>query len=437
MQIILILIKYHEPFNQDDEMPVSQKPELIAPAGDPTSLLTALKAGADAVYFGAEGYNMRAASRNFTEEDFSSIAETCRQHEARAYLALNTIIYDDELAGMSSTVRSAKQAGIDAIICWDTAVIEECRRQDMPFHISTQASVSNYAAVRFYASLGARMIVLARELTLEQVKSITGQIQRDNLDVAVECFVHGAMCVAVSGRCFLSQDIFGRSANRGACLQPCRRTYRVIDSEENYELEIGTDTVMSPRDLCALPFMDQLMDAGITGFKIEGRNRSPEYVHTTTSCYRETIDHILQHHGQEGFDAGFRSLCDTQLQVLKTVYNRGFSEGFYFGRPMKAWTQAYGSLATEKKTYIGKVTKYYPKAEIAEILIHTDTLRLKDKLSILGPSTGTVITHANSFHANDKPAETASKGDLVTMPCREKVRKNDKVYVLKPNPQTL
>ncbi|NTV99510.1 MAG: U32 family peptidase, partial [Chlorobiaceae bacterium] len=253
--------------------------ELIAPAGDMTALLTALKAGADAVYLGVEGYNMRAGSDNFTAIDFPAVREICDLYGARAYLALNTIIYDREIKRMSEAVSAAKSAALDAVICSDMAVIEACRKADMPFHLSTQASVSNFRAAKHYAGLGAKMIVLARELSLDQVRYIIEKIREENLDLRIECFVHGAMCVAVSGRCFISQELFGKSANRGKCLQPCRRLYLVTDPEENQELVIGSDYVMSPKDLCAIEFLDLLIDAGISAFKIEGRSRSPEYVH--------------------------------------------------------------------------------------------------------------------------------------------------------------
>lgn len=411
-------------------MSATRNLELISPAGDRTSLLAALQAGADAVYFGADGYNMRAKSRNFANDDFTDIAGLCRQHDAKAYLALNTVVYDTETAKIAETVQAAKAAGLDAIICWDPSVIEACRQAGMPFHLSTQASVSNYNAVRFYASLGARMIVPARELTLEQVGSITKSIRRDRLDVAIECFVHGAMCVAVSGRCFLSQDIFGRSANRGACMQPCRRSYAVIDTDDGHELELGTDTVMSPRDLCTISFIDKLIETGITGFKIEGRNRSPEYVHTTTACYRKAIDYTLAHGHETDFRETFEALTSELTGELEKVYNRGFSKGFYFGRPLDAWTKEYGSLATEKKVYAGTVQKYYPRAGVAEILVHTRGIHKSDKLSIQGSTTGLVTFTAESLRVDEEPADSALKGEIVTIPCAEKVRKNDKVYVL-------
>jgi len=413
-------------------MDINRKIELISPAGDRTSLLAALQAGADAVYFGAEGYNMRAASRSFTRDDFETITDQCATYDAKAYLALNTVIYDEELPDVQKTVLAAKAAGLDAIICWDQSVIEACREAGMPFHLSTQASVSNYHAVNYYASLGAEMIVPARELTLEQIRKITERIRREKLDVAIECFVHGAMCMAVSGRCFLSQDIFGRSANRGACMQPCRRRYRVIDSDDGHEIDLGTDTVMSPEDLCTITFIDKLIDAGITGFKIEGRNRSPEYVHTTTACYRKAIDYTLEHRHEKQFRRHFEALTKELTTELQKVYNRGFSHGFYLGAPVDSWTQQYGSLATEKKVYAGTVQKYYPKAEVAEILIHTRGIHAEEKLSIQGTTTGLVILHAQSIRVDNQPALSASKGDIVTIPCRKKVRKNDKVYVLEP-----
>jgi putative protease len=404
--------------------------ELISPAGDPTSLLAALQAGADAVYFGAEGYNMRAASRNFSIDDFTDIASLCCKYRAKAYLALNTIVYDEEIQAVEDTVNAAKNAGLDAVICWDLSVIEACRKADIPFHVSTQASVSNYNAVRLYTSLGARMIVPARELTLEQVHNITTSIDKGHLDVAIECFIHGAMCMAVSGRCFLSQDIFGRSANRGACMQPCRRSYTIVDAEDGHELELGTDTVMSPKDLCAITFIDKLITAGVTGFKIEGRNRSPEYVHTTTACYRKAIDYTVEHGHEKDFNQTFDILTKELVKELETVYNRDFSKGFYFGQPVDAWTKQYGSLATEKKVYVGTVQKYYQKAGVAEILIHTKSISKKNKLTIQGSKTGLVTLIVESLRVDDHPSNSALKGELVTIACADKVRKNDKVYVL-------
>ena len=393
----------------------------------------ALDAGADAIYFGADGFNMRSASKGFKTGDFGGIARHCRSHSAKAYLALNSMIYDAEIGTIDSVVSSAVKAGLDAVICWDTAVINACRRHEMPFHLSTQASVSNFEAVRFYASLGARMIVPARELTLEQAASITASIDEEKLPVTIECFVHGAMCVAVSGRCFISQELFGRSANRGECLQPCRRSYLITDDEEDHQLEIGTDYIMSPKDLCTVTFLDQLYDAGIGAFKIEGRNRSPEYVSTTTSCYRKAIDFIAAHRHEEGFHEAYRAFSAGFEEELARVYNRGFSNGFYFGRPARAWAKYHGSEATETKIYIGIVRKYFPKAGVAEILVHAPRgLETGETLSIQGPASGLVTVPDAAFHLDEAPADRAGQGDLFTVKCG-RVRRNDKVYVLTKN----
>lgn len=405
------------------------KPELISPAGDWTSLRAALDAGADAIYFGAEGFNMRAASKSFSPGEFGGIARLCRSHHAKAYLALNSVIYDAELEEIDRTVAAAKSAGLDAVICWDLAVIEACRRHGMPFHLSTQASVSNFEALRFYASLGARMVVLARELTLDQAAAITARIRAEQLPVTIETFVHGAMCVAVSGRCFISQELFGRSANRGECVQPCRRSYLVTDSEEDHQLELGADYVMSPKDLCAIGFLDSLFDAGVGALKIEGRNRSPEYVATATSAYRRAIDFIVAHRNDEGFDQAYRELAEELEAELAKVYNRGFSKGFYFGRPADAWSRKPGSIATETKSYVGIVRKYFPRAGVAEILVHSPGIDTGTTLSIQGPATGLVTVERAELHLDGIPAERIAQGEVFTIIC-DRVRKNDKVYVL-------
>lgn len=405
------------------------RPELISPAGDWTSMRAALDAGADAIYFGAEGFNMRAASKGFSPGEFGGIARLCRSHGAKAYLALNSVIYDSELGKVDKTVAAAKAAGLDALICWDMAVVEACRRHRMPIHLSTQASVSNIEALRFYASLGARMIVLARELTLEQTAAITERITAEKLPVTVESFVHGAMCVAVSGRCFLSQELFGRSANRGECVQPCRRAYRIADVEEGFELELGSDYVMSPKDLCAIGFLDRLFDAGIGAFKIEGRNRSPEYVATTTAAYRKAIDFIAAHRGDGDFAETYGKLARELEEELKKVYNRGFSKGFFFGKPADAWARTSGSVATETKSYVGVVRKYFPKAGVAEILVHGPSIESGETLSIQGPATGLVTVPHAELHLDGAPAQRIEQGELFSVRC-DRVRKNDKVYVL-------
>lgn len=406
-----------------------RKPEIIAPAGDWTSMRAALEEGADAVYFGSDGFNMRAASKGFSPGDFGGIARLCRSHGARAYLALNSVIYDSETGEIDAVVSSAKHACLDAVICWDMAVIDACMRHGMPFHLSTQASVSNFEAVRFYTSLGAKMIVLARELTLDQAASITARIQKESLPVTIECFVHGAMCVAVSGRCFMSQELFGRSANRGECVQPCRRSYLVTDVEDDHALEIGIDYVMSPKDLCTITFLDRLYDAGIGAFKIEGRNRSPEYVSTATACYRKAVAFIMEHRHAEGFHDLYGKFSEDLEDELSRVYNRGFSAGFYFGRPAGEWARHHGSVATETKTYVGVVRKYFPRAGVAEILVHARGLDAGETLSIQGPASGLVTVSGAALHVDDAPVSKVAQGETFTVKCG-RVRKNDKAYVL-------
>lgn len=408
------------------------KPELISPAGDWTSMRAALDAGADALYFGAKGFNMRAASKGFSPGEFGGIARLCQSRSAKAYLALNSVIYDAELNEVNHTVSAAKAAGLDAVICWDLAVIEACRRHEIPIHLSTQASVSNIDALHLYASLGAQMIVLARELTLEQTTAITEQIEAEKLPVTVESFVHGAMCVAVSGRCFLSQELFGRSANRGECVQPCRRSYRIADVEEGFKLELGPDYVMSPKDLCTLPFLDKLFDSGIGAFKIEGRNRSPEYVATTTAVYRKAMDFIAGHRSDKNFSEAYRTLAGELQNELARVYNRGFSEGFFFGKPANAWARHSGSVATETKSYVGIVRKYFPKAGVAEILVHAPGINSGATLSIQGNATGLVTVPDAELHLDGEPANRIGQGQIFTIRC-DRVRKNDKVYVLLKN----
>jgi putative protease len=405
------------------------KPELISPAGDWTSMRAALDAGADTVYFGADGLNMRAASKGFGPDDFGGIVRLCRSHGAKACLALNSVVYDRELDMVDKVVAAARKAGLDAVICWDPAVIDACRRHGMPIHLSTQASVSNFEALRFYAALGVNMVVLARELDLEQASAITERIEAEQLPVTIECFVHGAMCVAVSGRCFLSQELFGRSANRGECVQPCRRTYGITDTEEGFGLELGADYVMSPKDLCTITFLDRLVDAGIGACKIEGRNRSPEYVANTTAAYRRAIDFIAGHRLDDGFETAYRQLAAELVAELERVYNRGFSNGFYFGRPAGDWARHHGSIATETKAYVGIVRKYFPKAGVAEILVHSRGLMAGETLSIQGPATGLVTVPDGEFHLDDAPAAAIGQGDTFTVRCG-RVRKNDKVYAL-------
>ncbi len=394
-----------------------KKPELLAPVGNWPMLKTAVKAGADAVYFGVESLNMRAKAKNFTTDDLPEIVRFCRENGVDTHLTLNTIIYDDELDELERITNAAKSAGITMIICWDQAVIQKCVEKDIPFCISTQASIANSAAAEYYKNLGASRIVLARECALNKIKNII-----KNVDIEVETFVHGAMCVAVSGRCFLSHEVFGKSANRGECLQPCRREYKIYDDSGESEFYLGEDYIMSPKDLNAIKFIDQLIEAGIRSFKIEGRKRSPEYILQTVSVYRKAIDLWFEGKLSE-------EVKEELFTELGKVYNRGFSDGFYFGRPgSKEFAEQYGSRSETRKEYLGIVLHYYPKAEVAHILLEAGDLTPGDPIYIIGNATGVVKLEPDSLFVDDKPAEKGLKKEEVTFKCPEKLRLNDKVY---------
>jgi putative protease len=303
------------------------KPELLSPAGDWPSLIAAVKAGADAVYFGVKQLNMRAAAGNFDLAEIKKVVGYCHAHGARAYLTLNTIVYEKELGAVRKILIKAKEAGVDAVIAWDFSVIKEANRLAIPIHLSTQASVSNSEALDFVKRFNVKRVNLARECTIDDIRDI-----RKKTDMEIEVFIHGAMCISESGRCFLSQELFRKSANRGECLQPCRRSYLIEDMEEKHKLLVGSHYILSPKDLCALPFIKQLIKLGVNAFKIEGRNRSPEYVKTATETYREAIDEPLT-----------KEKIMMLMDKLKTVYNRGFSPGFYLGEPStEAFTDVYG-----------------------------------------------------------------------------------------------
>ncbi|MEW6703036.1 MAG: peptidase U32 family protein [Bacteroidota bacterium] len=394
-----------------------KKPELLAPVGNWSMLNAAINSGADAVYFGLKNLNMRAAANNFDLHDLTKIVDHCRENNVKAHLTLNTIVFENELVTLDEIVRLAKNAGIDMIICWDMSVIQKCIDYKMPFCISTQASASNSAAVKFYERLGAKRIVLARECTLDKIEEI-----KNKTSIEIETFVHGAMCIAVSGRCFMSHEVFGKSANRGECLQPCRREYQIIDSDEKFKLEIGEDYVLSPKDLCSVEFIDKLIEAGIDAFKIEGRKRSPEYIVKVVSTYRKAIDLYFE-----------RKLTDAVKQELveelKKVYNRGFSPGFYLGQPgSESFTKVYGSMATTRKVYIGKVLNYYKKNGVALIRLEADELKAGDSIYIIGSTTGVVELQIEKLMQDEKEFAAVSKGNDVTIKCEERVRQNDKVY---------
>ncbi|MBU0930280.1 MAG: U32 family peptidase [Nanoarchaeota archaeon] len=392
-------------------------PELLSPVFDFTSLTAAINAGCNAVYFGIKELNMRITAKNFKLNEIKKVVDICHKNNIKAYLTLNTIIYDSELKKLKKIINEAKKAKIDAIICWDFSVINEARKKGIPIHISTQSSVSNSESARFYKKLGAERIVLARELSLEQIKKIKKEVKID-----IECFIHGAMCVSVSGRCFTSQFLFGKSANRGDCIQPCRRSYLVKD-EEGCELKLENNYVLSPKDLCTLAFIDKLIEAGIDSFKIEGRARSPEYVSVVTKCYRDAIDAYFK-------NKLINELKKELIKKLKTVYNRDFSSGFYMGKPINEFTGS-ESKATRKKTFIGIVKNYYKNIKVAEIKIQSHSIKLNDILMFQGPTTGVYEQKIDSMEINHKKVNSVEKGNEVGIKVKNIVRKNDRVFLIK------
>jgi len=386
--------------------------ELLAPAGSFPSLSAALNAGADAVYFGIkeEGMNMRANAKNFSISDLPKISEICLPFGAKKYLALNTIIYDNEIKKAEKILDSAKKY-IDAVICWDFAIIQLCRKKNIPFHISTQASVSNAASAKFYKNLGAERIILARELNISQIKEIAKIID-------VECFIHGAMCVSISGRCFTSQFLFGKSANRGECLQPCRRSY-IVKDEEGKELKLENNTVMSAKDLCGLPFVEKLKAAGVKAFKIEGRNREPEYVDATVRVYRKALDKKLS---EKEIEAG--------IEELKKVYNKGFSSGFLIHSPTsKDFSRKEDSSATQKKEFIGKISHYFQKIEVAAVRLNSGKLKIGDEILVLGDKTGVLKIAIERIEIRKKSVKEAVKGEEAGIKIPG-ARKGDKIYLI-------
>lgn len=403
------------------------KIEIMAPAGSWEAMMAAIKAGADSVYFGIEQLNMRARStNNFYLDDLKKIAQTCADNQVKSYLTLNTIIYDHDLNLMRNIVDEAKRAGITAIIASDLAVLNYGRKQKMPVHISTQTNITNIETIEFFADY-ADVMVMSRELTLQQVSAITREIKRRNIVgpsgelVRIEIFGHGALCMAVSGKCYLSLHTHNASANRGACIQNCRRSYVVTDKEEGYELEIDNEYIMSAKDLCTIDFLDKIIGAGIHVLKIEGRGRSADYVHTTTKCYREAADAIA-----EGTYTPEK--IDAWMKELETVFNRGFWDGYYLGKKLGEWSSVYGSAATTKKIYIGKGVKYFDKIGVAEFMLESHNLNVNDQIIITGPTTGYVETTISELRLNGEPAETSKKGDHVSFVVPEKIRPSDKLY---------
>jgi len=405
-----------------------KKIEILAPVGDWETLSAAIKAGADAVYFGIEQINMRSASaRNFKLKELPELMEKLHKNNVKGYLTLNTLIYDHELDRVKSILDEVKTSKVDAVIATDMAIIQLCNEKDIETHISTQLSVSNYDAVKFFSKFSPR-IVLARECTLDQIKEIKDKIKKNKLnykgrEIELETFVHGSLCVAYSGRCFMSQFHNRISANRGQCLQECRRKYKITDEEDpRREFILEGEQVMSPKDLCALPILDKLIEAGVDVFKIEGRAKGPEYTYTVTKAYKDAINLIEKNEFTE------KNILKL-LNELEKVYNRGFSTNFFLGTPTNdSWTKFYGSIATETKIKIGKVNKFYPKLKVAEIIIEQNELEEGETIAFIGPITGYYKTKANNLWVSEKEAKKAKIGDEITIKIDEKVKKGDIVY---------
>ena len=401
--------------------------EIMAPVGSRESLTAAINSGADSVYFGIGQLNMRSHSANhFTIDDLKEIAATCNEHGIKTYLTVNTIIYGEDLEAMREIVDAAAVAGISAVIASDVAVMTYCRQKNVEVHLSTQLNISNIEALKFYAQF-ADVVVLARELNMDQVAEIYRQILEQDVRgpkgelVRIEMFCHGALCMAISGKCYMSLHNANRSANRGQCVQICRRSYTVTDNETGNQLEIDNKYIMSPKDLKTIRFIDKMMKAGVRVFKIEGRARGPEYVHTVVSCYKEAIASVL--------DGTFtEEKKDAWDERLATVFNRGFWDGYYQGQTIGEWNKNYGSCATEKKVLVGKVVKYFSKLGVAEVAVEASEFGVGDKLLVTGNATGALWLTADEIRYDLKPVERALQRQRVSIPVPEKVRPNDKLY---------
>lgn len=411
---------------------MKQNIEIMAPVGSYEALSAAIQAGAGSVYFGIGKLNMRSRSaKNFTLNDLRQLAETCNAHGVKSYVTVNTVIYDEEMDEMHQLLDAIKDNGISAIIASDQSVIQYARQIGIEVHMSTQCNITNLEAVKYYSQF-ADVMVTARELNIDQVKHITEEIERRQIRgphgelVRIEVFCHGALCMAISGKCNLSQDLFNSSSNRGACLQLCRRGYDVKEREEGYELALENQYIMSPKDLCTLPFLDRVLDAGVEVLKIEGRGRSPEYTKMTVEVYHEAVKAI-----QEGTFT--QDKIDAWMERLKSVYNRGFWDGYYLGRRTFEWSEQYGSQATQTKLFIGTVTNYFSRLSVAEIRIETHNLNINDPFMIIGPTTGVYEDGVRELRLDDGPVPRAVKGDLCSIPVKAVVKRGDKVYKIIEN----
>lgn len=414
-------------------MHTSKKLELMAPVGSLESLEAAINSGADSIYFGLDKLNMRARSaKNFDISDIPYIVKKCNYNNIRTYLTINTIIYDHDFFLIKKIANNAKKFGIDAIIAMDQSIINYAKSIDLKVHISTQLNITNIESLKFY-SFFADTIVLSRELSLIQIKNIIYNIKNKNIIgpsgnlIKIEIFCHGALCMAISGKCYLSLHSYNSSANRGSCKQNCRKQYTLIDKDNGLSIDVDNEYLMSSKDLCTINFLDKIIDTGISLLKIEGRARSPEYVANTTSCYREAIDYILNNKKIT------KSKINFWFKKLNSVYNRGFYSGYYLGKKIKEWSNKGDSFYTKKKIYLGKVKKFYKKSMIGEFIIESFNLKLNDNIYIIGPNTGLKKTNVKSLMVNDIKTNLALKGDLCTFPINFNIKLSDKLYKIIEN----
>lgn len=399
----------------------------MAPVGSYEALSAAIQAGAGSVYFGIGRLNMRSKStKNFTLDDLHNIATICNEHNVKSYVTVNTVVFDEELDEMRQLIDAVKANGISAIIASDQSVIQYARQIGVEVHMSTQCNITNIEAIKYYSQF-ADVMVTAREVSVNQVKNITKKIEEQNIRgpkgelIRIEVFCHGALCMAVSGKCYLSLDNFNTSANRGACVQPCRRGYTVQDRDQEITLAIENEYIMSPKDLCTLPFLDKVLDAGVKILKIEGRGRSPEYTKVTVGVYSEAVKALQNGEFTE-------EKVTEWTERLRSVYNRDFWDGYYLGRKTGEWTQRYGSQATKTKIFVGTVTNFFGKINVAEIRMETQDLKVGDDIMIIGPTTGVYEDKLSEIRVDLKPVETTEKGELCSIPVKDVIRRGDKVY---------
>lgn len=416
-------------------MPKISIPELLAPAGDWKSLDAALDAGADAVYFGVRGFNMRAAAKNFTTRDLPKVVAFCHKRKVRAYLTLNVVVFEREVAPLQRLLKAAKKARVDGVIAADFAVLAAARKLGLAVHASTQMSVANSAAITFLHGLGVRRFVLARECSLADIQKIKSTARKalgkKANTVTIEAFAHGAMCVSMSGRCFLSNFEGGKSANRGECSQQCRREYRIVEERGGQEWTLGKDYILSPKDLCTLPFIERLIAAGVGSLKIEGRNRGPEYVSTVVGAYRRALDFYAENRGRRGWKNQFEALKNELLAAVGNVYNRGFSTGFYCGKPMGKWSSKPENASPLQKRFVGTVVNFFKKPSVAEIAVQAASFALGDELFIEGHTTGFFRQKVESLQIESQPVAQAPAGVHVALQVAEPVRRGDKLYVMR------